>query len=315
MTTQSEASPSHASPEHQRDLSDVEILANASDRVFDWQVDPDFYRYAKERVQDIDIDGENGPNIDDITTHLGYWEAFGTYAAEQLHGDDSLSDSEKQATLLLASAPEYALAQHALEQVNELPRARKQALKTVASEFNGQIRALAEITPDLSADRLKKSLAKEILPLHPKVLEAANNNLDAAVRGAQHEMAVEQILQATEGITSVIPAETEDDLKGVDFFVILEDDTEIAVDAKASQARIEALKRDNRYVIEQSSRPVMALKRYRNFDEPPSIVINSQVDTERNLGDRFRIRDPETIRIRSQRLKEALEQIPRLSRV
>lgn len=189
---------------------------------------------------------ENGidPNNDFDTPH--YWQAFADHAYSFVAKARERQGNSLRLTAfeLTTATPAYVHAKNRLNQISAHEKAGKQlsaaehaekrALKPMASYFNGIIRNFAVDFPAASPSRLSVALANTASKTigDPKLLESGVTTINTAIRGAQHEIALGQILSHT-GIPCEASSIT-DDLKGFDYQLQLPDGRTLEIDAKAS---------------------------------------------------------------------------------
>lgn len=165
-----------------------------------------------------------------------YWDGFAEFVTEKVEKiRASNGNSLKLSTLeLLASAPSYFYRQQELQQQrsNTNERADRTSLETV-SHFNSLIRNFAVAFPDTRASILTTGLLNTVnMSVEGKApKQAAADNLKNCIRGAQHELAFQQIVSHTG--RAIYPSSLEEDLRGIDY-AVMGHNRLLNVDVKAS---------------------------------------------------------------------------------
>jgi hypothetical protein len=207
--------------------SDVDsTLEAADDRFYDLQDQPDFaHALAESRI-----------DINDASVHgnPAYWLCFANYTrrACQIEGrNPNADDSQLIATELFAEAPIFGHYEQLLQGTKSLPGSKFNEALDFVIGYNSHLLEFAGKHLDVP----RKELASQIRD-HASVLEKIPNFgkgdvIGGAVRGVQHEVGFEQLLQGA-GI-EFMRGSNEDDGEGVDYW-ILHADKEIPVDVKAS---------------------------------------------------------------------------------
>jgi hypothetical protein len=175
-----------------------------------------------------------------------YWttfadHAYGTVTKLREKNGESLRVTAFE---LITATPAYVHSQHRLhsittseqagKQLSQTEKDEKHRLKTTASYFNGIIRDFAVHYPNASPDNLSLTLVNVIGKTidDPKMREFGETVINTGIRGAQHELALGQILSQTGRHFETTT--TADDLKGVDYRLTLGDGRTLDIDAKAS---------------------------------------------------------------------------------
>lgn len=176
---------------------------------------------------------------------------------------------------LLALTPDYLFTQQALNRNNFPNYASKRDAKEKVSYFNSALRIFATEFPDTNASTVISSLLgmanSAIEDKH--VRQSAVLSLKRTVRGAQHELAFEQILRHTG--RQFTPASLEEDLEGIDFIVAGNNGEQLNVDVKASLNKIEAAGEMNELFVRKPHNKVMVYS----------------LTTDQELHDRFLLSD------------------------
>lgn len=223
-----------------------------------------------------------------------YWGLIAQYESDNAQ-DPYITSFESDVLIVAANVPSAVLHQHALD--IPLPHDKTHVHKLALSTFNGLVRAFASSYPDISASTLTLALQRvanaTVAKNDRRKQKVADELMHGIVRGAQHELAFEDILQQAAlqypGLTYRKTSIAED-LKGGDYVVIpVIDGPEIKIDVKSSLNSIEN-SRDG------SESPF-------SIDHEGDIVIYSLI----NPGDSFEI-DPETAASRVHFIVTALQQ-------
>lgn len=226
--------------------------------------------------------------------NLIYWELIAQYESENAQ-NPYITSFESEVLIIAANVPGAVLHQHALD--IPLSHDKAHAHKLALSTFNGLVRNFANSYPGMPASALTSALqqvAKATVAKNDRLKQkVADELMHGIVRGAQHELAFEDILQQAAlqypGLTYRKTSVAED-LKGGDYVVVpVIGGPEIKIDVKSSLNSIEN-GRDG------SENPF-------SIDHEGDIVIYSLIDP----GDSFEI-DQETAASRVHFIVTALQQ-------
>lgn len=209
-----------------------------------------------------------GADIYDDMGKPRFWESFANYANETIEKEAPNPEDmtlDLRAKQLLAETPRYLFAQTELEamqtKLNTLGHTlgyresaqlqqRKNYTRQLTSRYNNLLRSFAYDYPETSVADVRRNLETMAnIAMEDHVVEAgrfkpnpakqnASKTIDSAIRGAQHELAYEPVLQRTGREYSA--ASREQDLEGSDWLVLIARDPAtgrerwLSMDAKAS---------------------------------------------------------------------------------
>lgn len=201
-------------------------FARARDSVLDAPHDPVFRQRLIDRGIGI---GETDP---------AYWTALEEYQYDRSQSE-GIDEQDAYTHILAGMVPSAILHTKALE--SRPPYRESKEHKLALSNFNGLIRSFASNHPDTTVPQLTAELhaVANVTVAHSgnNLSNTAEDLINSAVRGAQHELVFEQILAAS-GF-EYRPATPEEDLKGADYVIIAPSGQEIKLDVKASLTQID----------------------------------------------------------------------------
>lgn len=187
---------------------------------------------------------EEGLTLDDVNKPE-YWHAVAEFASQASAEKLEQGGDKKQIVLneLLAATPSFIYDNAKLNHLRgsaRVPNEEFHAVKRNVSYFNGLIRYAAEQWPEMRASELSQSLLNiaNISIEDPVIKRSASRYINDGIRGAQHETAFGQLLEAT-GRTFQ-EADIDEDLRGIDYVIDRPDGHGVDyVDVKASLSEIE----------------------------------------------------------------------------
>lgn len=206
-----------------------------------------------------------------------YWEIVAEHAeafVEKAHSTNG-NTLPVLAFELLALTPDYLFAQRDLTRNHFTSPDAKREAKEKASYFNSALRIFATEYPDVQASTLASAmLGMANSAIDDKYIrQSAVLDIKRAIRGAQHELAFEQILRHTG--RRFTPASLEEDLDGVDFIVYGEGGKQLNLDVKASLFKINEAGEMNELFVRK----------------PHGKVMVHSLTTDEELKDRFWLDD------------------------
>lgn len=237
----------------------------AKHALYELTADDDFYELLRQRKVRPDAD-----------TKPPYWRAV----AEQAHNrypEQPDEDFQNALNRLTLTAPYFMFVQHALNthDRDRLPGHLKEEFLNTVSHFNGLVRQAAALNPGMRASELRDHLSTVVSLAIPNrtVTDETPAMMQAAIRGAQHEMAFVQLVTAA-GMDAY-PTSIAEDRSGSDLVVDDRRGHIFHVDVKASHSELHHKGiYDKNYLVRSDGK----------------IVMQSHV-TDRELNDRFFIDD------------------------
>lgn len=183
----------------------------------------------------------------DDTHRPAYWAALSDYARNTAKEQRKAGADERSlaVTELCASTADFVFNKYALDQTREKtdPRSRQIAkrAKRIVTDYNGMIRNAAEQFPDVHVSQMSDKLISiaNAAVEHPVLRHNTQQYINSAVRGAQHEVAVKDILD--KGGFKNSDTSVSDDVRGVDRRVTLPNGQVVKMDVKASAGAVSKL--------------------------------------------------------------------------
>jgi hypothetical protein len=214
-------------------------------------------------------------NIGEDDTHKPeYWRAAADFAYDRATQKQEFGTMDE----LFAATPDF------IYQQAHLARGRNgfasqeayDDARRRASYYHGLLGEVVQKYPDASASALEKALVgvTNISVENEAVKLSSVNIIKSRIRGAQHEVAFGQLLEATG--REFRQATVEEDLQGVDYVVMGRRGREFQIDVKAS------LKQVNSRAGEGNPSPYAV--------EEGRIIMYSML-SDRDLGDKFSVSD------------------------
>lgn len=181
----------------------------------------------------IDPTGEKDPQA--------YWRTVAELAYNTVQGvrAEHGTSLELDAFELISATPSFVYEHFALDHHTLTNNDKRHDAKRVASYYNATVRNFAYTHPEASAHDISGALLATVNEhiSDSSVQRTANTTFHNIIRGAQHELAFGQLLEATG--RPYWPAGLEEDLAGIDYTVEGTEGHYLNIDVKASLSEIE----------------------------------------------------------------------------
>ncbi len=207
MTTNHETTFTEA-PQTSIDLVDDESSWDSSGQLVDSLAqEPDFIESLHAKG------GDTGVHTLKYAEHLA--EYTGDFIEARMQdGTETPETLEKM--LLIADAGPLFHAQYRLEQ-EKLDHKEERELKTLASEYNGRLYKYMGAHPEAKFSDMTESIYKHTRHMFPRREEFVEKSIEQIARGARAEKGFKDV--ATQLGFGTIEGSTNEDLRGIDFFV------------------------------------------------------------------------------------------------